>query len=476
MKKNITILTCAVLLWGCTDFLIEAPKTSQSSELTMSLYAGLNQATAGAFSRLVSSGWYGPGFVFESEMRSGNGKRPLQTDYTSGRYIVSYSLDYNQTSAPSLWEIAYYVISAANNVIDNLTPDKIKTPITQQDFNNLHAECLFLRALGHFDLVRLYGQSYNYQPDSPGVPYIFHVDAPTEEPARNTVREVFDFIVADLRQAESLMADNYQRGQVSDPAATCTKPAIQALLSRVYLYMGQWQNAADYATKVINNTKFRMWTPDEYLTVWGRDIAGQGEVIFQVFGRSSNSYDAYWEGPAYMTNPAGYADCAASNDLVFMYDEDDVRGKLFKGVNDVVDLYWTLKYPGKGLGTPDYNNTVVLRLSEMYLNRAEAIVNGANVPGVTAASDLNIITSNRNAPAYTTVTRDDVFQERRKELAWEGHLWFDYSRCGRGMVRTDFTGTALVNKDVPYPDYRWAMPISERELRVNKNLVQNPGY
>ena len=476
MKRNIITIVSLLFLFGCTDYLVEAPKTTQSNEITLSDYAGLNKSTAGAYSPLVSGSWYGAAFVLDAEMRSGNGKRPAQTDYTSGRYTVPYGLDYSQSSTPGLWSFAYYVISCVNNIIENLTEDKLSSTITQQDLDNLHAECLFLRALSHFDLVRLYAQSYNYQPDGLGVPIIDQPQGPSDTPPRSSLREVFNFIITDLRNAEQLMADNYARRGVADPASACTKPAIQALLSRVYLYSGQWQSAADYATKVIDNTKYRMWTPDEYLNVWVQDVASEGEIIFEVYGSRPNSYDAYWEANAYMTNPDGYADCAASNDLVFLYDQDDVRGKLFRGVSDVPDLFWTTKYAGKGRGTPDNANTVVLRLSEMYLNRAEAIVNGASIAGVTAASDLNVVTSNRNATTYSVATQEDVFQERRKELAWEGHLWFDYSRCGRPMVRTDFTGTNMNNKDLPYPDWRWAMPIAQREFDANPNLVQNPGY
>ena len=475
MKRNIIILTFVGLFFGCTDFLIEAPKTTQSDVLTLSEYTGLNKATVGAYSPLNSGNWYGSDFVLAAEMRSGNGKRPAESDYTSGRFIVPYGLDYNETSTPPLWGTAYYVISCANNVIDNLTEDKITGEVTKKDLNNLHAECLFLRALAHFDLVRTYAQPYTYQPDGPGVPYVFHTEA-DGKPARNTVKEVFDFIVADLKEAETLMADNYARTSISDPAAACTKPAIQALLSRVFLYMGQWQNAADYATKVINNSKYKMWTASQYPTVWAQDISTSGEVIFEVYGSILNSYDPYWEGVVYMTASRGYADCAASNDLVSLYDNNDVRSNMFKGVDNVANLFWTTKYQGKSKRNPDVSNVVVLRLSEMYLNRAEAIVNGASVPGVTAASDLNVITSNRNATAYLMPSKDDVFTERRKELAWEGHLWYDYPRCGKGMVRTDFTGTDITNKDIPFPNYRWAMPIAKRELDVNPSLVQNTGY
>jgi hypothetical protein len=386
-------------------------------------------------------------------------------------------LDYNQVTTPRTWNLAYLVASAANNIITHLTEDKKTLTVTLQDLDNLRAECLFLRSLAHFDMLRLFGQSYNYQPDGPGVPIIDRLQLPTDMPARNTVKEVFDFVVAGLKEAEAIMANDYARRNIADPTAACTKPAIQALLSRVYLYMGQWQNAADYATKVINNTKYRMWTAGEYPTVWTKDVPSAGEVIFEVYGSRNNSYNPGYEAIMWLTCPAGYSDCAASNDLLSLYATGDVRRNVFIGASDVPDLFWTAKYAGKGVGAPDVNNTIVLRLSEMYLNRAEALVNGATISGATALSDLNVITSNRDATPYEgAVTKDDVFKERRTELAFEGHLWFDHSRTGRPMVRNDFTGTTIANKDLPYPDSRWAMPINQSELSVNKNLVQNPGY
>jgi len=476
MKKYILITAIASLtLVGCKDFLVEDPILSQSTELTMATFTGLNNAIAGAYSPLADGVWYGPGFVLESEMRSGNGKKPTIGAFDSGRYTVPYLLNYNESTTSGLWGYAYFVISAVNNVLDNMEGKENESGVTQEMINNLKAESLFLRALSHFDLVRLYAQPYTYDPNGPGVPVVLHTD-PAGMPARNTVKEVYDQIVSDLLEAENLMSDSYTRSNAQDPSAVASKPAIQALLSRVYLYMGEWQKCADYSTKVINNSKFSMWTANELPNVWGVDIPSGGEVIFELYGLKSNSYDEYWEGPAYMTSPDGYADVAASNDLVNLYEEGDVRGSLFQTHPDGPGLYWTSKYIGKGKGTPDVNNVIILRLSEMYLNRAEAIVNGASVAGTSAVSDLNTITSNRGAAEYTSAGKEDVFQERRKELAFEGHLWFDYPRCGRGMVRNDYTGTDVTNKNIPFPDYRWALPIAKRELDVNENLVQNEGY
>ena len=109
----------------------------------------------------------------------------------------------------------------------------------------------------------------------------------------------------------------------------------------------------------------------------------------------------------------------------------------------------------------------------MYLNRAEAIVHGASVSGVTALSDLQAIASNRGvaAPQPSETT---VFNERRKELFFEGHIVYDLARCKRDLVRTDFDG--VINKDIKAGDYKWAMPIPSRECNANPNMTQNPGY
>ncbi len=478
--KKITIISLFVLAFcstGCSNFLTQEPILTQSTELTLSSFKGLNSSVLAAYSPLVATNWYGAGFVLEAEMRSGNGKLARIGGYGSGRYENPYNLSYNPSTTSGLWGRGYYVIGAVNNVIDNLE-GKESSEVPAQDIKNLHAEALFLRALAHFDICRLFAQSYTKDPNGIGVPVVLHTD-PTGQPARNKISEVYDRVVDDLTQAESIMSDDYSRkGQVADPYAAVSKPAVQALLSRVYLYMGRWQDAANYATKVINNTKFRMWTADEYSKVWGVDVPSEGEVIFEVYGIKANEYDSYWDGPSHMTNPIGYADVAVSQDLVKLYKDGDVR-KDFKSVTDTDLLVWTKKYIGKGKGdalnTPDVNNVIVLRLSEMYLNRAEAIANGASIPGVTVISDLNAITSKRNADAYTSATKDDIFNERRKELAFEGHFWFDSARAAKGITRVDYVGDPN-NQNIPFPDHRFALPIPLREIDVNPNLVQNDGY
>ena len=474
MKKYIIVFAAAILaLTSCKGFLDEAPLTAQSDELTLSTIEGVDKAVGGAYSPLASYQWYGSYFIICNELKTSNGKKSLTCD--SGRLYTHYRISYSPTDTFSgLWAYAYYVISCCNEIIDRLENSSLGTEAQR---NNYIAECLFLRALSHFDLVITFAQPYAYTADAShdGVPVVLHRDL-AAKPKRDSVKKVYDQVIEDLLLAEKLIDPAYRRSG-TDPAASVTIYAIQALLSRVYLYSQQWQLAADYANKVIESGKYKMWESSDILTVsatsassvYWKDIQSDGEVIFEIYGNKSNSYDGYHDGIAMMTTPAGYGDAAASADLMAIYEASDVRGDLFiEGEGSNLGDFWTAKYHGKGAATPDYNNTIVLRLSEMYLNRAEAVINGAT--GYNAVSDLELIASKRGATAQPA-TKAGVYLERQKELAWEGHLWFDLARTGRAMTRTDVADGVIT--EVPYPNFRWAMPIPDREIIANENLTQN---
>ena len=491
MKKNISIALFAILTLAvsCQNFLTEDPVMSQSTELTLSDYNGLNKAVGGAYAPLVSSDWYGAFFVLDAEMRAGNAMLPTNTSFQSGRMMTPYYMTYNPSSTSGLWSRAYYVISACNNVINAIEEkgdDLLTSSVDESELNNLKAEALALRGFSHFDLLRLYSRMNGSNPEL-GICVITTPQLPTDMPGRATVEESFTQIISDLTTAESLMADNYRRSGVSDAKATINKDVIQALLARVYLYHKEYAKASEYASKIINCGRYSLWTADEYTSVWGKDAAGNGgEVIFEVFGKQSNSYDAYWEGPSHMTNPIGYGDCAATAQLTALFEEGDVRGTTgIRGTDDGAVMFctdpdeasggqfWTMKYFGKGEGNatsiPDVSNTIVLRLSEMYLIRAEAAVNGA---GSTALADLNTIREIRGASPLKSAGAADVAMERRLELNFEGHLWFDLDRTGGSISYSD----ANVTREIPATSQYWALPIPKSQVDINENLVQNPGY
>lgn len=467
----------AGLFTSCSDFLTEEPKQEQSNELTFATFDGVNKAAAAMYGMFQSDAWYDGEFTLMSELRCGNAKNPTSVP-GSGRYRTDTQWIYSDRSTSPLWSYAYYTIARANNVINNLD-DKVGVDATQQQVNNVKAEALFIRALCYFDLVITYCQPYNYnatEDDKMGVPLVLVTE--NGKPARDSKENVYQQIVADLLQAESIMADDYVRSGVTDKAATPTKPAIQALLSRVYLYMNKWQEAANYATKVINNKKYELAPADAYAAMFSAATApAGGEIIFEVYGSDKNEYwdNSGWAHLPYMTttdDQGSHGDVCATKDLYDLYSEGDVRKSMFKQHgND----YFPTKYSGKPKDSdPKYTNVPILRLSEMYLNRAEAIINGASVQGVTAESDLRKIATVRGASQTAAATKQGVFDERRRELAFEGHITADYARCNKSMTRKDFDDSK--NKDVAFPSYMWALPIPNRERTANPNVAQNPGY
>lgn len=447
---------------------------SQSDKLTLSTYKGLDQATAGAYAPLASLGWYGADFILINELKTSNGKKYIDSQFDTGRLNEWYNLNYTKSSTSAVWGSAYYVISAANNVLANLEGKG-----EPQDLNNLKAECLFLRALSHFDAVRTYAQPYCYTDDAShlGVPVITKVQQPSDMPYRASVAEVYTQIIQDLLDAESAIAPDYKRANAKNPASVVSLQAIQALLSRVYLYSENWAKAAEYATKVIDSGKYQIWTQEDFeeSACFTEDARTGGEVIFEVYGGLTDSYGGGNEGICSMTSSDKYGDGGASLDIINLYEDSDVRKGLFVSETDEKSgkkVYWTSKYVGKGLASPDVSNVIILRLSEMYLNRAEATIKG-NLTDYDPVADINIVASNRGAAA-SPATQLGVMLERRKEFAWEAHLWFDLGRTKQNMTRSDVEeGIVTV---VEWGSKLWAMPIPEREHLVNKNLERNPGY
>ena len=463
-------LLVLVIFTSCEDFLYQAPRLSQTNELTLSSFDGLNKSVAAAYSPLYGTNWYGRNFVVTADLKGGNAKL---SPISSGRFTTEYLWNNLPDATSNLWATAYVTIARVNNVL-NAIPNLDEVGITEDQLAELEGECYFLRALAYHDLTRLYCHQPAEGTGGLGVPVVLVTEIGT--PARNTLGEVYTQIIDDLKAAESLLGPSVSRTG-TDVKAYASKYAAQALLARVYLYMEDWQNAADYATKVIESGAFSMYTADQFTTtsqggIWGAEVGGS-ETIFEVYGSEGNDAHGNWDVISYILSPDGYADVGASKDLIGLYEDGDVRANLFTNTADYPNDFWSLKYPGKD-GNLREDNIPVLRLSEMYLIRAEAIYEGASISGVSAAADINMIRTNRGLAAVNSVSLNDIYAERQKELCFEGHQLFDLARTKRALTRTDYGGA--VNKDIPFPDYRWAMPIPKAELDANENMVQNDGY
>ncbi|HDZ42190.1 MAG TPA: hypothetical protein ENH59_11020, partial [Bacteroidetes bacterium] len=193
------ILSCLLIIFitSCSkDYLNVTPRLSQSNELTLSTYEGLESATAGAYGGLCSTNWYGAGFEITADLKGGLAKRgPV----SSGRYINEYLWNNTASSTSNLWTTAYQTIARANNVINTIDDGFTEEGVTQEQLNVLKGECLFLRALSHWDMVRLYSQPYSAGQSNLGVPVVLKTE--NNYPSRNTVGEVYTQVVKDLTDA-----------------------------------------------------------------------------------------------------------------------------------------------------------------------------------------------------------------------------------------------------------------------------------
>ncbi len=478
MKNTSKFLIVFLIVFGMTacgdDFLDRPPILEESRELVLQSFTGMNNATIGLYAEFYHSAWYGAAFPIITDLKGDNSK---SSPLSSGRYQQNYNWnqDPSQTMG-GLWFRAYRAITSASNII-NAAPDVDLLPGQQEAWvDHLVAEAKFVRALAHFDLVRVFAQPYTYQPNSLGVPVITVTRIGT--PARNTVAEVYEQIESDLTDAIAMFSENAtafyntHRSGTVNPKGFSSRDAARALMARVKLYKGDYAAAAQYATQVID-AGYTLYTADNWMDAWGTD--GASEIVFEIFGSTGNGNWPSWEEIGYLYHPGGgYGDVCATNAHLALYEPSDVRLGIFVEPANQQGFFWpSNKYPGKNDPNKRDNNIPVLRLSEMYLIRAEARLNGATG---SAADDLNAIRTRRGLDAISNPTMDDIFDERRRELAFEGHILFDYARLGRTLEREDEDNRLTGPTTIPFPSHLWAMPIPIGEMEANPNMEQNPGY
>ncbi len=389
----------------------------------------------------------------------------------------SYRWLYNSSygSVTSTWDEYYVIIDRLNRVLEAI-PNITVNAVQQSQMDQYHGEMLALRAYSHFELLRAYASSYD--PAGLGVPYMKKHEL--IYPARPTIKSNFEEINADLKAAKNLIPDGF------NDKTRITKLAVSAMQARVALYEKDWGNAITYASEVI--TKDPLATKNDFAKIWldGSDA----EVIWKLKRAEGDSrikgafYREVGEivlyAPAFkLINQFNKADDIRFRDYI-TYDQgrkDNSAGKK--------SAYLVKKYNGSNSRFPGLTDIKLFRTGEMYLIRAEAqLENESGNAGVTnAAKDLNDL---RNARIfnYTDQTFTDkqilltaIMNERYKELAFEGHRFFDLKRRNLPIERIPedaINASGAVKLEPTAAQYNF--PISAREMSVNKNMIQNPNY
>jgi len=409
-----------------------------------------------------------------------------------------------KTNINSFWQVSYKVIYGANvsiEMADRKGDDQLS--------NQLKGESYFLRAFATEGLVNLFAKPYSAaNASSPGV--VLRYDALDTHPkVRATISETYAYIISSLKQAASLMSEDIPAERQNKGFAS--KYAAWALLSRTYLYMADYSNAKTYADSVINSGVYSLETADSYPgyfanaknsseTIWCIPFLPVDDKLSASVASMIYNGSSCWgeEGASLSLLKA----MGIGTDLQYVDQRWSYINTQDPGLKNGVPIYYIGKFSGQD-NSATLSSPVMLRLAELYLNRAEASAHLGQINN--AIADLNTIRENRMIPGnygimedfLYNVTRDKiasnnildiVLKERRIELAFEGQRIFDLKRNGKELVR-NYWGYHLDNYNgiptssepglnapgvvIPANDPRMQYPIPSSELSTNNLVVPN---
>lgn len=461
----ISSLLCSLLLAACSkNFITKSPNDSLPIDQALSDSNAMQTALYGAYSEMRAVDAYGRSLLVLGDLQADN--TYVETS-NAGRYLsdFNYGVTVNDGVALGVWQDLYAVIQRANAIIDS--------KLTGNLVGKVKAQAYALRALSYFKLVTLFAKPYTDDKTAPGVPLVLHYDI-NYLPKRSPVDSVYIQIVSDLKTAMS----------TAPPYTASTYLsfyAIEGLLARTYLYMGDNTDAEAAAVDVINNSGFTLATPTQFAAFWANPgiQTNAVEVLFEIDSDIHNNNGS--DDISLIYTSAGYQDIYASSQLYNLYSATDVRQSLLvPGTTKVgIPAYLVNKFSNGG-NTADKDNLKVIRLAEVYLIAAEAALPGNET---TALSYLNALMAQRDPsfPGYSSTGAQllsDIVQERRKELAFEGDRLYDLNRLKLAITRVANPGSIPGPLSIAYPDNRRVQPIPQAEVQANPNIAgqQNPGY
>lgn len=475
MKKfTLTYILLAIVLnSGCKKLLDKDPVDKISIEDTFSDFDGARAAMLGVYTAFYETNYY-------------NGLRSAYPDVIGGniKYSKTGNVDlydeYNlaATAAESdmnaTYQQLYSILNNINYIIQKVPAIADGTSATR---NRLVAEAKVLRALIHFDLVQLYAQPYGFTADASHLGISinlepFFVNATAIR--RSTVKETYEAIIADLKSAAVMFPATSAVYTAGSSVNYANQNTVNALLARVYLSMGDWQNAYTAADAVIATRAYTLYSNTNYVSSWL--LKNTTESIFEISVPNSfagNSYASYFD----IISGNNFLQFATTEDLLNLYTSTDVRGR--NTLYNEFTVSGTKYFFCKKYATTNAIATgvKVIRLSEMYLIRAEAAAELGN--NTRANADLNTIRQRGDAAAAALNLSgknelvEAILLERRKELNLEGFLLFDLGRRKKNIVRTDCNA---ITCNLNYPAAHYVLPIPEVSVRSNFRMIQNPTY
>lgn len=473
MKKLILfiVIALAAFTYSCTEDSLD-PTLAQNKVPSDAIKTVRDISTIlnGAYNRMTQTAYYGRDMILYGEVRSDN----CWSNGNSGRIITPASMAMGTTDAhpTDTWTQIYRVIASANVVIGQET---VTTLVGNQgEKDQVVGEAYALRALAHFDLLRLFGQQHVTGGNNVGIPYVKAYKGDLF-PARSSVAQNKADIYADLTKAASLMNASRDRG-----AFYMSTNAVEALRARVAIYFGDWAIAKTACELVIGSGDYSIVPLSGYVDSWFTKEPVNS--IFELAFSSTDNMDI--NGIQNIYRGTSYGDVRVLANLRLIFDPTDVRNsadmiapQYYSTSSPNMHLTNVGKYPQVRDG--DYTSDIfILRYEEVILNYAEALFE-LNNADPNALVQLNSIPAKRGALAYAACTKDNILKERRRELCFEGFRFDDLARTHQNMPKATLPASDQLKVrygTVVYGAYNYAFPIPRVETTANANCAQNLGY
>jgi len=443
------------------------PKQSIPSDQALEEMGDIQAGAFGVYAILRDVNLYGRDLIAVSEALADN------TFHTN---LGGLRNEWNNNVGAHLdpWEAGFYGINRANLVLEAI--EKVDAPNSWKDAwaGQMH----FLRALLYFDMSKVYG----YDPtaiiganDRGTVPIYEKGVIDINDlvlVGRAPIAYMYDFIYKDLDSAYAKLS----RNTVGSAPHRVTAEAVNALYSRVALFRGDYETVVTKSNAVLTNLGSSFQTNASYVNAWRAETHPESifEVKFNINENvgANNSLRATYMSRAFVTDaiPSTHGTLVVGDELMALYGPSDVRRQLImKGLGNNINRNEMTKFSSRG-GVKDLDNVPVIRISELYLNRAEAYFR-LDEPGL-AQDDVNIIRVRAGLSATTatgSALLEEILLQRRLEFAFEGHRWFDLKRLGRNVVKSGRT--------LPFTDPRILARIPFREVNASEGMIrQNRGY
>jgi len=470
MKKiYITTIILVTILGSCSDSFLELSPISNANEASYyKTEKDFETAVTAAYAILYNE--YSPygGASFCGEQMSDEATvYDVAGNAADHQAFKNYTVSPANTYVLSIWRSEYNSLMRINTIID-----KLQTATISDKSKTLYeAEMRFLRALCHFNLVRMFGD----------VPLMKKVVVVSESYAtlRSPVSEVYDFIIEDLKFASANLPLQSQISRTGQ----ATKGAAQGILGKVYLTLGNKNDAKTVLFEIINSHEYELLPNYAYL--WDLKHENSAEALFEIQHVASATGPAspYHEAFAPYNNMAISGQGGGMNQVTDYlwneFEEGDVRRDLSisKGYTDKGGNWIDIKFPAKWfdpifINTGTYyceNNFILLRYADILLMYAEAADD---------ASYLNMVRDRAGMPRYGEAGYPAQYStlalaiehERMVELSLEFHRWFDLKRTGRA------TTVLSARKGKAVTEQMLLLPVPQVERDINPDLSQNQGY